>query len=193
MYHFVSKLGTKLKFVFTCLNDVKCNALSMKFYINQRLLCEFKFVFCFWKVITFFLNFFFFPTVRPSFRHRKQNIYFVWPYLLFSDEYIDIELEIALTAILYYHHEENIWVNRQCSFRNKRLRKAPACAVGSLWVGCHVLAWGTIMSVETKLRLNTCYSVTNVHTTVCSFSDWLRKMLIYPQTFPYGGKAKWHL
>ena len=55
----------KLKFVFTCLNDEKCNALSMKFLHQSKIILWIQICFCFRKVIQFCLKIIFFP-YRPT-------------------------------------------------------------------------------------------------------------------------------
>ena len=65
------------------MNDVKCNALSMKFYINQRLLMWILICFCFRNVIKYFLKIEYFsyrPTLFFSSMLQETKISFVWPY-----------------------------------------------------------------------------------------------------------------
>ena len=70
----------KLKFVFTCLNAM----FSQWIFTSIKIIMWIEICFCFRKVIKIFLKIIFFP-YHPTFFfpacYRKQNIYFVWPYI----------------------------------------------------------------------------------------------------------------
>ena len=90
--------------MFTCLNDVKWNALSNETLHQSKIIMWIQICFCFRKVIIFLLKIFVSPTVRPSF----------FPSMLQETKYLFC-LALALHFANNTHNQEEEKWNRAAS------------------------------------------------------------------------------